>query len=459
MKFNYRYLILLVTFFVASCDYSDVNVNPNNPTSAPAGTILLTAQTYLAYTMYDDIGRVPGIVMQQIAGSANQSAVIGQYNITEGDINTAWSNMYRGSMNACLDVIALTEENSPHMSGVAKVVLALTLGNVTDVWGDVPWTEALQGSDNLTPAYDNQEFIYTEIQRLLDEAIVELSAAESAESPSANNDRFYGGNLDNWIAAAYTAKAKYYNNLSEVNASQSASDALNAIDNGFTSVDQDMAFDFVSTQNGQNPIGAFFTVQRVGDASMGEFYVNELMGDPRLTILVGQDGSGNYTGAPAGSAESASGLGTFYSTLSAPTFVLTYAEAKFIEAEAALRANNLTRAQTAFEEGIQASMDQYGVDPVAAANYITANGTLSGNALEDIITEKYISLFLNPQVWTDWRRTGFPNISPAANNVTNNEIPVKFPYPQQERTYNGANVNAASGGQPQAIDINVWWDQ
>lgn len=460
---KYKLVIALASVFVLACDYDEYNVNPNSPSSAPINTILPAMETFLAYNLYDDAGRIPGLVMQQISGAANQSVLIDQYNIQESDINTSWSNFYQSVLLQGNKILEQAETGdpetaSPHYAGVVKVLQAYGIGTMTDLWGDIPYSEALQGANVLQPVYDSQESIYTAVQNLLDEAIVDLGAANSFQSPG-SDDFIYGGDLDMWIRAAYSIKAKFHNNLSEVNASGSASDALAALNNGMTSNADDMMVPFGTTQGAQNPIGAFFGVQRIGDAVMGEYFVNLLntLNDPRLPIYVASPFTGSAAGDPA---SAGSNLGTFYSNLAAPTFMMTYAESKFVEAEAALRSGDAARAETAYSDAIEASLTQLGVSAADIATYVAAQGTLTtGSELRDIITQKYLGSFLNSQAWTDYRRTGFPDITPAANNVTAGVIPTKLPYPQQERTYNGDNLDAASGGEPTSVTNKVWWDQ
>src|SRR5690554_2289724 len=164
---------------------------------------------------------------------------------------------------------------------------------------------------------------------------------------------------------------------------------------------------------------------------MGEFFVELLKGkaDPRLPFYAEDLDEDEFIGTPAGSTlTEASSIGPFYGSFKSPVPLVTYAEVKFIEAEAALRSNDATRAQTAFTEGIKGSMDKYGIEEADMNTYLASYGTLNSNpqqALEQIMMEKYTALFTMPQVYSDWRRTGYPTLSPAANNVTNNVIPTK----------------------------------
>ena len=124
-------------------------------------------------------------------------------------------------------------------------------------------------------------------------------------------------------------------------------------------------------------------------------------------------------------------------------------------------------AQTALEAAIKSSFakvitnanDAYAT-PEKQTAYIAAKATLTGNFqkdLETIITQKYIALFLQPEVWSDYRRTGFPVI-PLAQNATNAAnpnglIPRRIPYPQNEQSLNKNTPSNSGYQQPK-----LWWD-
>ncbi len=455
--------IVLIALIVAACDFGDTNVSPNAQTSTTKDALLAQSLAALGWNTGDDAGRIANIFTQHFAGGANQSLIISRYGLVETDINTSWANFYEEVMNETKNLKVLAQaDGSDHYVGMANVITAMALGTATDLWGDIPYSEALKGSGNLKPAYDSQEAIYDTIQALLDRAIVQLGSTESAATPSAA-DFIYGGDTDLWIKAARVLKARYYNNLSEIDASGSAQDALDALNAGiFADESENFEFPFTTVATEQNPIHQFFN-DRAGDIVMGEFFVDLMSGksDPRLALFVAQDGAGGYSGSPAGSGEAeVSSIGPALGSGDSPMPLVTFAEAKFIEAEAQLRLGDNAAALTAYQDGIRSSMTKHGVASVDVDAYITANASAFGaNPLSDVMEEKYVAMFTHPQPYTDFRRTGFPALSPAANNTNNNRIPSKFPYPQDERNYNEVNVDAVSNGDPTDINIAVYWDK
>ncbi|MBK9569531.1 MAG: SusD/RagB family nutrient-binding outer membrane lipoprotein [Chitinophagaceae bacterium] len=136
--------------------------------------------------------------------------------------------------------------------------------------------------------------------------------------------------------------------------------------------------------------------------------------------------------------------------------MLTYAEYCFIRAEAALRGAPGS-AQQFFTDGITASMQEVGVAAIDISNYLAANGTLVGTTAQQIrqvIEEKYIALFgVSVEPWTDWRRTGFPVITPPTNGVLN-AVPRTLFYPQSEIDLNPNNP----GQKGSDLQSRVFWD-
>ncbi|MCX2739622.1 SusD/RagB family nutrient-binding outer membrane lipoprotein [Pontibacter anaerobius] len=450
--YNYFKYILtgMLICMVASCDLEETNVNPDNPEEAPNRVLLSSAQAGFAYALGGDMGRYANVITQHLAGVGRQHLVIGRNQITENDVNNAWRfNLYPIMQNLKVVIQQAQEEGSPHFSGAAKVMLASVLGVTTDAWGDIPYTNAFQGREEFNPTYDPQEVIYDTIQALLDEAIVELQASESLNTLE-SEDLIYGGNLNNWIKAAYTLKARYYNHLSQVNPTESAQMALAALDSGFTSNAENMTLAFGGTQTEANPYYQFN--QQRGDIVMAEFFTDLLIDrdDPRLDEYV-TPLKGNFAGATSGEPETGSDMGPFVASIDSPVPFITYPEAQFIRAEALLRLNQGGEAAEAYNEAVKASLREVtGSDdyPDFIAQYASASGSVT---LEQIMTQKYITMFGTFETWVDIRRTGFPD-TPDPVMALGPE-PLRFPYPQSERTFNAANVPDVT------LTTPLYWDR
>jgi tetratricopeptide (TPR) repeat protein len=450
MKIKYLLTIFGIAFVLFACDSwvdTNLNVDPTSPSNVPFKTILPTTQVAIAYVLGGDVGRFTGCFVQQFYGWNRQHQGIYNYTFKEDDISNAWNTMYAGPMMDLYYMINKADElQSPYYKGVSQILMAFSLGMWTDLMGAIPYSEAFQGTKKLTPKYDTQEQIYNSIMALLDDAIKNLQATSSTFKPGAD-DFIYGGKTAKWIKAAYTLKARYYLHLKKYD------EALAALQNGFTSNDDDMQVPFTDKETEANPLYQF-DVQR-GDIHMGPKLM-ELMNqfnDPRRPFFALKDESGAYS--------QDSPLGPFYASINSPVPIITYVEAKFIEAECQLAKGNKTAAYTAYKDAIFASMSKIGVADADAQAYWSQSTVDVGESnltLQNIMEQKYIACFFSPEVYTDWRRTGFPALTPVKGNT----IPRRFPYPQSERLYNFDNVKAVA---PNFQDPNfiftdkLWWDK
>lgn len=424
---------------------SDLNTDPTAPKDASYNVVMPTVQAGLAYAYGGDLGRYSSLITQHITGVDRQHLGIYNYVLTESDINNAWEfNLYAGPMqDLALMMAKARSDGSSHYLGVSQVLMAHAIGTVTDLWGDVPYSDAFKGATGLQPKYDTQQAIYTAIQTMLDEAIVNLGSATSTLSPGAD-DIMYGGDLSLWIKAAYALKIRNGMHLLKRDAGAAAA-ALAQLPNAFTSNADDLQFTFGTLQTEANPWYQFI-VQRDGDITAGPKIVElmDLTNDPRRALYFEADDSGKVTVA--------SRLGPFYASTNSAVPFVTFTEMKFIEAEAQFRGGDMAAAHAAYTEAVQASLDRTGVSAAEATSYLGQAVVDPGSAnltLELILNQKYIAMFTQTESFADWRRTGFPILTP----ITGAEIPRRFPYAQNERLFNGANV-------PVGLTIfdRVWWD-
>lgn len=215
MKINKRIGILLsaVTLTVATgCDnYFDINTDPNNPSEVTLGQLLTQSQLTMVNSLgigNNGMSTPTSILVHQTV----QRGSVDQYVVTGDDfqIQTAWQNLYSGSLEDFRVIIEQgTEENSPQYVGVAQILTAYSYSMIVDMWGDVPFSAALNPQEALYPAYDDDASIYPTLLELLDNGIANL-ALESNDSPAAD-DLIYGGNLASWRRLAKTIKLKLYN--------------------------------------------------------------------------------------------------------------------------------------------------------------------------------------------------------------------------------------------------------
>ena len=432
--------------------YLDVNQNEALPSVVPPKVLLPSAEGSLAYSMGGDAQRYTSTFMQYVTGAARQFYSFNKYSFTEEDFNNLYNNMFADNLKDMNSMIVYAQDHPgqyTNYEAVAKILTAYSLSQASDWWGDVPYSEAFQGFDNLHPKFDSQESIYNSCFKILDEAIdsfaAEAGVGDDLENPGdVGEDFLYGGDVDAWTAFAQGLKARLHLHLSNVDAAnyQNALDDLSG--GGLSSGGGDAQFTFSETAN--NPWAQY--IENRDDIAYDGFCLQGMQAnnDPRYAAYI--DTAGDYWGVGY--------LNANFSAYSAPVPFFTFTEQKFIEAECKLMTGDNAGAQTAFGEAIQASMDRMAIDATEATTYITANGTLTGTQqemLEQIINEKYIALFLQTEAWTDWRRTGFPVLSPNPEGVISS-IPVRFVYPTNENIYN---PNCPQGST--LLSPALWWDQ
>jgi hypothetical protein len=431
-----------------------LNVDPNNPPDVTMNLLLPTVEVGLGYAAGGDLSRFAGLAVRQYAGTDRQFSSFELYQYVESDFTALWANMYAGQaggglnggalINAAIMMQKANDLKSPHYRGVGRVLTALALGLSTDTWGDIPYSEALRGVDNLAPKYDSQQTIYTTIQNLLDSAIIDLSASSSNFRPGAD-DIIYGGDRNAWIKAAKTLKARYWLHLTKVD-NTAASKALAALSGGIASNNDNMMLTFGSAVTANSPLYQFLQ-QRSGYLSMGAQIVKMMndLNDPRRAAFIELDGDGKYS--------ENSTPGPLYGSDASAVPLVTYAEAKFIEAEAQLRAGKTAEAKTAYTAAINASMAHAGVSSDNAKAYLAQSKVMPAGdlTLQTIIEQKYIALFSQPEAWTDWRRTGFPAVQSTTGVPS--QIPRRLLYPQSERNYN---PNTPTGVN---LTTRLWWDK
>lgn len=436
-----------------------INIDPNNPADIAPRNGLAAIEVASAYTHGGDLYRYASLFTQQHSGFDRQHLAIYQYSFTESDVNQMWQNFYSGHLKE-LDIMIGKTSASPHYRGVARVMTAMALGNLSAVMGDIPYSQALQGGANFTPKYDTQEQIYTRVQGLLDSAILDLNATTSALAP-AGEDLIYGGNRQRWIRAAWSLKARFALHLSKRNRMQAATQALEFAGKGIQASADDMLLAFGASDDQSNPLYQFDSQRN--DMRVNRTFIQLLnrLNDPRRPWLA-RTRLGDSTQ-----------IGTLYGAVNSPVVFISVAETKFIEAEANLILGRADAAKTAFIAGVRGSLTSGGaiiananpalagitapttaaIDAYVAQESVVPAGELT---LARLMEQKYIALYPNgAESFADWRRTGLPALTPISGSA----IPRRYPYPQTERDFNTANWQAAGGASTAAYLLTrVWWD-
>ncbi len=469
-----------------ACDLQEANINPNNATEAPMKLILPAAQVNMLFGIAND-AQTSSIWTQQLTGVLSDFQSLTTYQFLPLYSEFSWSNrMYSGAM---VDLKALIEEaegvGASHIAGVSKICMAICLGHIVDTYGDAPYSTALRKTDVAT--YDTGEELYSTIQSLLDDAIVDLTG-ESSASPS-TWDLVYSQSLESdwvansaplWIKTANALKARYHNHLSKVDPAKSATDALAALAAGsYTSNEDDANMAFGPEQSG--PWNSFLNgTFGQNNIALSNTFTNLLkdrvapdVHDPRALFYFEDNDKDNdgglFYGVNYGSftkPPNVATVGSYLNTVDAATNIITYTEVKFIEAEANFRLGQFAPAAAAYNEAVKSSILRVtgAPDSTYEANFAVETATtIQTDGLKKIFTEKHIALFLEYENWVDWRRSipagettvsGIPTLTPAIDNETNGAFPRRFLYPQSEVSNNAANLPSDL----KKITDRIFWD-
>lgn len=470
------FFILAGMFVNVSCTqtFEEINKSKNSPENATVNVLLPAA----IYTQLDNFGGrregFMGTFTQHFAGYYTSGVNADQYVIDNNSFSFLFNGLYSGSLNSYKDIIARAEkEGSWHYVGVAKILTALALGTLTDVYGEIPWKEALN-PNNVFPAYDSQEFIYTEIQRLLSEAITDMG--KNSFRSLANGDFLRNGNVGAWIATAYLLKARYANHLSKIDPTGSATQTLLHVDAakaaGINS-NSDLKMRYEGTSEISNRWYLLWQDPAIV-ASKNLLDKQVAQNDPRLESYWSPNDSqtgaiigfvGKLNGTGANEPISAVGPEGWYGKPNSDHMVATYFELLFIEAEAAFRLGNLPRAAAALNAAVKEQMELVvndKADPRIATYLATyASETDATITIEKIMTEKWKAMFtMEEETWTDMRRHDFkyPNwiTIPKKDDGTPvaSEFIRRLLYPQDELDKNPQKVPKVTG-----IFARLWWDK
>lgn len=432
MKILSIFTLLALLAIAPGCKkyFDGKNTDPDNPLNVPPNIMLPGIQANLAYSMGGDAARYSSIYTQHIKGVSRQWAVLQDYKFLGEDVNTLFEeNLYA---NVLVEINRMkkicTEKGYHHYNGVAKTMEAYTLLFITDFWNSAPYSEAFQGVDNLQPRYDSQAELYTSVYTLLTEAENDLNQTDGGYLLPGGDDQFFAGDITAWKGLVQFIRARAYLHLAKTNPAnyQLALDAINA--GGLTA-----NVEYGHNANHRNPMFQFN--QERGDCSIGDYLSNLVttLNDPRAALYVQPFDDANTFITPERSVVLAS-----------------LAEQEFIKAECNFQLSGGAAAYPFYINGINASFAQYGITGTAVTTYLAqpaVNPTPAALTLSDIMTQKYIALFMDPELFNDWRRTNLPALTPNAGG----NIPRRFPYPQQE-----LNLNSNT---PQAtIYSRVDWD-
>lgn len=459
------------TLVLSACsDFGDINVDPNRPSSPLTSGLLTGAERSVS----DVVGSAIGVLYTQQL-SEKQYTESSRYQ----DIYFDFNGFYTGPLMNLQRIIdlntneatkgdVLSSGSNENQIAVARILKAYFFGVMTDRWGELPYTEALQGELNYSPTYDTQEFIYTDLLKELDEAAAQIDL----NTAGVEGDLLFDGDMEKWRRFANSLRMVMALRISDVAPDLAQSNFVAAYNSGVLM--DDFTYPYLAEANNQNPwYGRYLTRVDYAISNTMYDYMNPL-GDPRLPVYADPAANtGEITPMPYGVSNTVAGeitnasvsyLGSDTRAQNAELPIITLAQIHFSLAEAAVKGWVSESAEEHYLAGIKASFEQYGVYTEAAYNAYVAQAEVkfsSANAIEKIANQKWVALFLQGyESWAEWRRLDFPTLAPAVDAMNESKmIPVRQAYPTTERDINSENYDAAVARQGEdGLDTKLWWD-
>ncbi len=497
--------LIFIASLISSCDqgFDEMNINKTAATAINPVFTLNNAVVNMSFptgTIFYELG----IVQQMV--TPNSGVLTGANFNQDNRDNTQqnWQRYYRSVIRNTQDVI-LTTKSLPartNLYNMARILQSYAFMILTDSYGEIPYSEAGKGyTDQLVlPKYESQQTVYSGIIKELTEASAALDPTKSAESA----DVLYGGDVARWRKFGNSLLLRAGMRLSKVDATQAAQIVARAVSGGLISSNADNAF-IKHDANYVNGIGNLLNATEAANVYLATPFADYLKNtkDPRLKSIAVR-----YVGAKSGPEMVAArantdpavqigmpfgfdnstisgpvknlNLASFYdfsqvdrarmAKITAPLFMVTFAQTQLLLAEAAQRGWTTGSVETYFNAGIKAHMEQlaaYDVNstvPAAAIDdYLKTNPYSASTALEQINTQYWIASFLNgPELFANFRRSGFPKLTPnpfLGKGIKGNFIN-RLTYPNSEISVNSVNVKEAIGRQGvDDLDTKVWWDK
>lgn len=478
--------VTLLLFSACTDEFEEMNIDPNQPLVVPTSSLLTGAQRELVANIFGNHDQLNGVGIPAMVYAQQMASLRGGTTDTYATVEQDFATFYTRGLRDLQEIITLNtnEETMTNaaLSGpnnnqiaVARILKAWAFQNITDVWGDIPYTEALQGNSFPLPTYNTQESIYMDLLKELSEATEMINPDEGAIS----GDIIYEGDMDKWYRFANSLKMRVGLRLSKVAPEVSATALAEAVAAGpMNSIEDNAFYKFLDSQPNNNPWFFRFELS-VPNYGVGSTLVDMLksLNDPRLEKYadnaLNQDLGGGYIGQPVG-LDVASGSAISDFAVSWPDAqnilqpnssftIMSYAEVGFILAEAAERGWISGNASDYYNTAISASMEQWGItDPSAIADYLAQAEVAydTTDPIKSIGNQKWISLYMQGvQAWSEWRRLQYPELEIAQDAVIS-AIPRRRGYPPSEINLNKSNYEAAVARQgTDDLLTRVWWDK
>ncbi|MFV0507351.1 MAG: SusD/RagB family nutrient-binding outer membrane lipoprotein [Bacteroidales bacterium] len=500
-KYIYILFVALV-FSLGSCNL-DVNQDPNNLSELPSADVLIPATevTIATQMMGWECGFAGGYWSQYLAQKHTASQFKYLENYSEDDFNNTWQEFTAGALNDLNEVKALSEQNANEADYLLAEVLQIYVWQMmTDTWGDIPYSEALQGGTGLImPKFDAGKDIYTDLLTRVN-TVLAKDYSNISGTINKTNDFIFGGDVDSWVRFANALKLKLMLRLSETSGYNN-SEVLDFVKSAdFTTAGAVLPGSIFADEEGKrHPMAEFesggagyFSTNVIASKTLLSYL--ESNSDPRLSSIYTEAKGGGYRGGLQGdyaSKEDADSNGTqdkdenyssmlFDYNMDIP--LLSLWEQEFYIAEVYARGGDNSKAKEHYDNAVKASLRAHGISEnsiIEAGAYAEWKGEDVESSIKQIALQKWVAYakYQHWEAFLERNRTKYPSvdtrdvaadrnrtymnfpvgkfiISVAGRTKLNGKLPASPTYPD-----NVLKRNNNAPPQKANVGVKVWWNQ
>jgi len=491
-------IALMSVIIVSACDpLTDLNEDIKNPETVPASALFNNALVSLFDFMASPNVNVNNLRLWSQHWAQTTYPQESNYELVERNVNgRTWNRLYatviadtKQAKIFTQEDEFLTDENKKTQAAIMEVIEVFAFHLLVDFFGDVPYSQALD-SDNITPGYDNDADIYSDLITRLDAAIADLNGESNMDW-----ELVYEGDSGKWKKFANSLKLRLAFRIADMDSDKAKNMAEAAVAGGvFESSSDDFELAFEGSTPNTNPLWVQLIESNRSDFVAANTFTDVLnaLEDPRrsaffkgnitedsvridpMTMQPAEDDNGEdiidtypiYVGGTYGDANSFpanSQPGEMLEDPTLPGTIMDYTEVRFLLADAVERGYNVGgTAEEHYDAAVKNSIEEWGSTSDDADAYLAqadvAYSTAPGTWKEKIAMQKWIAMYNRGfEGWSTYRVYNAPTMNIAAGAGTT--PPMRYTYPVTEYSLNGENVNAASGTiGGDDLFTKVFWD-
>ncbi len=500
-------IVLIVILLFTGCkkDLTEMNVNPNEPLTANPNYLFSYALQQGAGNYNSDVNLEQwGLMNWAMYMAARGGVEPGKEYIIPSGKDAYWREQYSNALSNLQVIIDMADDNnsSAEYPGISNMKAAAIIWKVnlfhkiTDLWGDIPYSDALKGitESNFTPYYDNQESVYKDMLEQLKGAVSMFDPELPFFDPS--SDLIYAGNMNQWIAFSNSLRLRLATRINNVDFETYQATLMELVNQPLIESNDDNALFPFNSAHKNHLYETMFRGESTVQNNPSKFFVDLLVNsdDPRVKIFFEKGLLSSlpfvpeYNGVPnllpndspewdnynlnddlgiEGEWDDISKIGDWFLNNNTPGVIMARSEVCMLLAEASLNGVWTESADELLKQGVRANMEFYNSyleqeDQIPEPDIVNYIESLPAADLPQIITQKWISFaFENGyEAYAEYRRTGFPELLDYYGNTIDKEIfPNRLIYPYSEYTLNRDNYNAALVQQgPDNEYVKIWWD-